>query len=173
MDRMESLVLQVAPSYENAKIREMEQFSWNLQGRQEIHEEGDAEGSSSILGDKYVVTTKVSHYVKLHFVRSLAMPDLDRVRAIEAEYFSLPFLEGPSLKWPIGLAVFFLIGVIVGNPQDPVTARLVFALFTGLCGYWVYVRHQKREVARSTSEASLARRAELASQLAAPSTVIA
>lgn len=165
MERTESLVVQVAPTYENAKIQQMEQFGWSLQGRQEIHEEGDAEGAPSIFGDTYVIKTKVSHYVKLHFVRPLSTPNLDRIKQIEAEYFSLPFPNGPSLKWPIGLAAFFFLGVIIGNPQDPVTGRLFFAVLTALCGFWVYRRVQRRNSARSTCEASLARQQELVEQL--------
>lgn len=47
MERTESIVVQVSPEYENAKIKEMEMFGWNLQGRQEIHEEGEAYGSQA------------------------------------------------------------------------------------------------------------------------------
>ena len=97
MERTESFVVQVAPSYENAKIQQMEQFGWSLQGRQEMHEEGDAEGAPSIFGDEYVIKTKVSHYVKLHFVRPLSIPNLDRIKLLEAQYFSLPFPNFPRL----------------------------------------------------------------------------
>jgi hypothetical protein len=165
MERTESLVVQVAPTYENAKIEQMEQFGWSLQGRQEIHEEGDAEGGPSIFGDAYVIKTKVSHYVKLHFARPLSTPHLDRIKPIEAEYFSLPFPGGPSLKWPIGLGAFFLLGVFIGNPQDPVAARVFFAVLTALCGFWVYRRVQTRELARSACAASLAKQKELVEQL--------
>ncbi|MCL0046559.1 hypothetical protein M1N18_01075 [Dehalococcoidales bacterium] len=34
---------------------------------------------------------EAEHHVKLHFARSLALPNLDRVREIESEYFNLPF----------------------------------------------------------------------------------
>lgn len=165
MERTESLVVQVAPSYENAKIQEMEQFGWILQGRQEIHQEGDAEGAPSIMGDSYVIRTKVSHYVKLHLVRPLSAQNLDRIRAIENEYFGLPFPGGPSLSWPLGLTVFCLLGVFIGSPEDPIAARLFFVMLTALCGYWVYKRWNKREHARLTCEASQARRKELVDQL--------
>lgn len=39
MERTESIVVQVAPDYENDRIKEMGMFGWNLQGRQEIHRE--------------------------------------------------------------------------------------------------------------------------------------
>lgn len=55
MERTESIVVQVAPDYENAKIKEMEMFGWNLQCRQEIHEEGEAYGRPS-----YIDSTNIS-----------------------------------------------------------------------------------------------------------------
>ena len=58
IEKTESTVVQVAPSYENAKIKEMENFGWNLQNRQEIHEEGDAYGGPSVFSDEYIIKTK-------------------------------------------------------------------------------------------------------------------
>lgn len=98
MERTESLVVQVAPSYENEKIQEMQAFRWNLHGRQELHEQGDAYGSPSLLNSStYVIKTSVSHYVKLHFVRPLSLPNLDQIRPLEEQYFALPFPEFPRL----------------------------------------------------------------------------
>lgn len=83
----------------------MEQFGWSLQGRQEIHEEGDAYGRPSYLSDNtYVIKTKVSHYVKLHFVRSLALTNLPSIKSLEQQYFSIPFPEFPRLL-PGGFAL--------------------------------------------------------------------
>jgi len=95
MERTESTVVQVAPDYENAKIEEMQMFGWSLQSRQEIHEEGDAYGRPSFLfDDEYIVKTKVYHYVKLHFVRSLGLPNLHEIRQLESKYF------GPEPSFP-------------------------------------------------------------------------
>ena len=33
MEQTESVVVQVAPDYENMRIKEMEMFGWNLHGR--------------------------------------------------------------------------------------------------------------------------------------------
>lgn len=104
MERTESIVVQVAPDYENLKIKEMEAFGWNLQGRQEIHEEGEAYGRPSFIdSSEYIIKTKVYHYVKLHFTRSLSLPNLERIKALEAQYFSLPFPKFPRLAPPGGL----------------------------------------------------------------------
>lgn len=109
MGRTESIVVQVAPAYENAKIKEMEMFGWNLHGRQEIHEKGDAYGRPDFLDrSTYLITTKVHHYVKLHFVRSLDLPNLDKIRELENEYRSLSVPRFPSIVPPGGI-----IGIIV------------------------------------------------------------
>jgi len=109
MERTESIVIQVTPAYENAKIKEMQLFGWNLQGRQEVHEEGDAYGRPSYLDrTTYLIKTKVYHYVKLHFVRSLSLPNLDKIRELENEYLSLPVPRFPSIVPPGGI-----IGIIV------------------------------------------------------------
>src|SRR5229473_2282344 len=111
MERTESCVVQVAPSYENEKIKEMEEFAWNLQGRQEIHEQGEAFGRPSYLDSTtYLVKTTVNQYVKLHFVRSRDLPNGDKIRSLENEYFGLncvpppPLVPGPAILllfwWP-------------------------------------------------------------------------
>lgn len=109
MERTESIVVQVAPDYENVKIKEMESFGWNLHGRQEIHEKGDAYGRPSFIDrSEYIIKTKVYHYVKLHFTRSLSLPNLERIKALEAKYFSLPFPKFPRLAPPGGLFGFII-----------------------------------------------------------------
>ncbi len=97
MEQTESKVVQVAPNYENNKIQEQQIFGWNLHGRQEMHEEGNTEGGPNLLGDGYTVKTQVSTYVKLHFVRSMEMPNIGRIRELETEYNSLARPQYPSL----------------------------------------------------------------------------
>jgi hypothetical protein len=98
MERTESAVIQVAPEYEQAKIKEIETFGWSLQGRQEVHEEGEAYGRPSFIdSSEYIIKTKVYLYVKLHFVRSLSLPNIERVKVLEDQYFSLPFPNFPRL----------------------------------------------------------------------------
>lgn len=145
MERTESVVVQVAPDYENEKIKEMEMFGWNLQSRQEMHVEGDAEGRPSITGSSYVVKTKVSHYVKLHFVRDLTLPDLSQIKSIESEYFGLPFPMPPAIKsflWP---ALFILAGIIsLTNPERGAGIG-GFVVLAGLGGWWFFSKIKKRQ----------------------------
>ncbi len=117
MERTESVIIQVAPDYENDKIKEMEQFGWNLQGRQEIHEEGQAFGRPSYLDSStYIIKRTVHHYVKLHFVRSLALPNLEQIRALEQRYFELlnssPVLPSPPALLPARSSIVNVLLVI-------------------------------------------------------------
>lgn len=108
MERTESIVIQVAPDYENEKIREMELFGWNLQGRQELHEEGEAFAQRSIWSDDYIIKTKVYNYVKLHFVRDLNLPNFKEIHKLEDQYYSLSVPKYPSLIPPGGIFGFIL-----------------------------------------------------------------
>jgi hypothetical protein len=172
LGRIESIVVQVAPSYENDKIQEMQIFGWNLQGRQEIHEEGDAYGRPSYVSDStYVVKTKVRHYVKLHFTRSLSLPNIDKVKQIEAEYFSLPFPGPASLVGPIVVMVFFGIGIFpaIGamsqNMAEGFGLLVVYGVFVGLGYLWLQSRLKKRREAAATCGKSARRMKELRSAL--------
>lgn len=109
MERTESVVVQVAPDYENEKIKEMEIFGWNLQGRQEIHEEGEAYGRPSYIdSNEYLIKTTVYRYVKLHFKRSLNLPNLEKIKELEEQYYSLSFPKFPHLFPPGGIWGFTL-----------------------------------------------------------------
>lgn len=149
MERTESTVVQVSPDYENDKIREMEAFGWNLQGRQEIHQEGDAYGRPSYLDNSaYIVKTKVSHYVKLHFVRALSLPNLGNIRQLEMEYDNLPFPAPAPIGWPLGVTGFFSIGVfgVIGG-AIPLKLLPVYAVFVALGVLWLTSRMKKRGAA--------------------------
>ena len=125
MQRTESTIVQVAPDYENPMIKHMEGFGWNLAERQEIHEEGDTEGDFSLSSklfstyDEYVVKTRVSKYVKLHFARDRSLPNLAEIRTLEEEDNELE-REIPSLPW---LPSLFTIG----------------GLLIWLFGYWFVI----------------------------------
>jgi hypothetical protein len=169
---MESTVIQVSPDYENEKIQEMEMFGWALQGRQEIHEEGDAYGRPSLVNSStYVIKTKVSHYVKLHFVRSLGLPHLQDAKNLEAEYFNLPFMTPPGLAWPIGFTVFGILGVIISlamitQPGSPGLFGIVMYSVWILLSYrWVGSRKKKRAAAEANNRASLTRMEEIRTQV--------
>lgn len=183
MERTESIVVQVAPSYENERITEMEKFGWNLQGRQEIHEMGNAYVRPE--GDTYVIKQQVSHYVKLHFIRSLNLPNLDEIKRIESEYFNLPFPPSPSQTWPIGcIGVSLLltmctacsgIGLLLFGMSEnrnsitemmPIAIFLVSGMLPGLAGlvpgiFWYRSNSKKKEIALQICQQSAEKVREL------------
>jgi len=163
MERTESTVVQVSPDYENSKIKEMEMFGWNLQGRQEIHEKGEAYGRPSYLSNStYVVKTTVKHYVKLHFIRSLSLPNLDKIKQIESEYFSLQFPTPPSLTWPVIILGSGILGLFGGLRLIPGAI-----LFLAVGGFWLNSRIKKRKVTMEKCAQIARRMNELKSQLQA------
>mgnify|MGYP000676688292 CR=1 FL=1 len=108
MERYESIVMQVDPAYENVMIKEMVMFGWNLHGRQEVRQPGEKAYVKRDIYANLFIEEEVSHYVKLHFTRSLNLPNLDEIRELEKEYFSLSPPQFPSLIPPGGI-----IGIIV------------------------------------------------------------
>lgn len=88
MERWESKVVKVNPEDENKKIEQMQLFGWNLKNREEIYREDEQE--EEIL---------VDHYVALHFVRDLNLPNLTEIKKIESEFFSLTY---PGIPFLIG-----------------------------------------------------------------------
>lgn len=149
-------------------------FGWNLQGRQEIHEEGDAYGHLSGVSDStYVVKTKVRHYVKLHLTRNLNLPNLEKVKYIEGEYFGLAFPRPVSLVGPIVVMGFFGFGVLPAFAQmsQNVGAGLgmlvIYSVFVGLGYLWLKSRLKKRRDAAVTCAKSMQRMQELRADLTA------
>ena len=161
--RTESTVVQVAPDCENDLIREMGIFGWNLQGRQEIHEERESLGKEAVFSDRYIIKTKISHYVKVSLVRNLALPNLDKVRRLEAEYRSLPyprFAGAKSYLWPILILLLAVYGGSRGQPGDAQNALILGAL----AGIWLAIKialFLNRTKIRAETEQ---RRQELAAQ---------
>ena len=165
MERTESAVVQVAPNYENEKIQEMQGFGWSLQGRQEMRVEGDAYGRPSYLDSTtYLIKTKVSHYVKLHFIRSLSIANLERIRALEAEYNSLPFPSPASLKGPGCLTVFGVLAVLSGVLQFRtvgVFGLIVYGAILVAGILWFQSASKKSSAARDICAASAQRMQEI------------
>ncbi len=159
MERTESVVVQVAPNGEQEKIKEMAVFRWNLQNRQEFHEEGDVEGRPSMLAEfnnTYVITTKVHHYVKLHFVRSLNLKGYGEIKRIEDECRKQSFPKQASFKsylFPIGLLALGVFSVFGAFPPDMESSSSTTVVFV-IGGFWLAIKIlllKKRQVTRHAS----------------------
>jgi hypothetical protein len=192
MERTESKVLSVAPHSENDAIKEMSLFGWNLQGRQEILGPlREAETPNSLLGSigrsvgeeiTGKKTYQYDHYVKLHFVRDLGLPNLPRIKELEQEAHNLPSPENPSLRGPYfilvcgygGLILGFLMAVtalfLKGTESSGV---LAFGLFVALVSVayiyggkkWLKSRKQKQQSAQAIREQSQRRAEEIGKEL--------
>jgi len=175
MERKESIVIQVAPNYENEKIREMEKFGWELQNRQEIHESGVAFATRTSGDGNYVINQLVSKYVKLHFARSLSFPNLDKIKLIESEYFNLSFPSAPSLIWPYIFTLFWVPGIIIGLVFMAIpwsvtrVLGIVMIIVNGLLVLagrsWIHKRRNAQKAADRVCEQSTRRAKELIAQV--------
>jgi zinc-ribbon domain len=169
--RTESIVLSVPPSFENECIKERELFGWNLQNRQEVighlrlaetpDNLGHAIWQGAVEGATGKKTLEYDHYVKLHFARSVALPNLSRIKQLESEYFSLPFPGAKGILWPVIFTLMPVPGALValsdplgkhGGPGLPVLVGAIVWIILGL--RWVRGRRQKRAAAASTCAAS-------------------
>lgn len=161
MSRTESIVVSVPPALENAKIAEMSMFAWSLQSRQEIvgHIRKDTTSDGLVTailrgafeGATSASTTEYVHYVKLHFVRELSLPDLQRIRQLESEYRSLPAPPETSLKGPGYFTLFGVVGIVgclifVNEPGTPGWPGVImYVIWTALGFLWMWYRLSKRE----------------------------
>ncbi|MDP1814639.1 MAG: hypothetical protein Q8K92_09355 [Leadbetterella sp.] len=163
--RTESIVIQVAPNYENEKIKEMEMFGWDMHGRQEIHQQGDAYGRPSYLDNStYLIKTKVSSYVKLHFIRQLSLPNIDKIKQIESEYFDVSFPALPSTASYILPTILILVGLmLVLDSGAPGLVALL--LLGGGGGYLFYSNIKTRNKNLKLCAQGAAKQAEIITKL--------
>ena len=144
--KTESVVIQVAPSYEQQKISEMESFGWSLANRQEIQERGDSKETNDVFGGGRTKTTQIRSYVKLHFTRSLDLLNIEKIHVLETEMGGLVF---PEKKGYVTL--------------------VLLCLFWPLIPVWIYlmVKRSKHnnEVIQPQIDKALARRSDLVSQI--------
>lgn len=112
MSRTESKSIQVHPNNEQQQIDLMQKFHWSLINSQEIK---NIDNHLERRGDDLYQVKKSEHYVKLTFSRSLGLPNLDKIRQLENNFFAL---RAPRL-FPLGvwlwiiLALFYGIGIIL------------------------------------------------------------
>jgi hypothetical protein len=161
MERAQSTIIQVAPQYENEKIREMELFGWSLQSRQEIHQEGDAYGRPSFTGSSYIIKVKVSHYVKLHFVRNVSLPNLPQIREIEDEYSNLAFPPLPSFTVPAIFTAVGAFGVLGGLSSGMGFVIFGYLVWASLGVLWLVIRGNKRTNIKALLEKNATKAQEL------------
>lgn len=120
MARTESKSIQVHPSDEQSQINLMQRFQWNLLNSQEIK---TVDNRLERRGDTIYQTSNTEHYIKLVFNRDLNLPNLDEIKRLEQEFFSLPYPNYPSaFGCFMAIGLFILFAVVWG-----ICAGLVFA----------------------------------------------
>jgi hypothetical protein len=182
MEQTESVVVQVGPDYENDKIAEMEKFGWNLQNRQEVVGHlREAETPDSLLaavgrgmleGATGKKTYEYDHYAKLHFVRPKSLPEVNKIRALEAEYRALPLPGSPGgLLWPVLFTLMPTPAAVacladpLGKAGTPGLGLLIVAIPWFLLGiYWIKKRTRKRAEASAVRAASYKRAQEIVAE---------
>jgi len=179
MERTESIVVSVPPDDENTTIRQMSFFGWNLQGRQEVV--GHLR-QAEIPNNLFVAmgrgaweeatgrkTYEYDHYVKLHFIRSLELPNLQRVKELQSEFVTLRWPQPPSLVWPVILTLVPIPGGLMmladplGKQGSPGLVGLVLVVIPWiLLGVrWIKRRSRRAREARETCSASSKRADEI------------
>jgi len=114
--RTESLSIQVHPQDEQQQINFMQNFYWSLLGSQEIK---NIDNRLERRGDTLYQVHKSEHYVKLVFSRDLEIPNLDKIKKLETEFFALEKPKFPKLFpifpwWAWGIsALFYGAGLVI------------------------------------------------------------
>lgn len=137
MARTESLSIQVHPNDEQSQINLMQRFYWELLSSQEIK---TVDSSLEKRGDKIYSVTKSENYIKLVFKRDLATPNLDKIKKLENEYFSLNYPTSPGLK---GAIILMVIGLICLFSGEGTGIGLGLAILAGGI-FWLVKKIQKR-----------------------------
>ncbi|MCL4510252.1 MAG: hypothetical protein M1470_04205 [Bacteroidetes bacterium] len=135
MARTESKSIQVHPSDEQNQINLMQRFHWNLQNSQEINVK---DSHLETRGNDLVSVTESQHYVKLLFTRDLDTPNLDKLKALENEYFSMQLPKKPGFVAPVVVTILALpILSGLGAAMGAVGAVLGFILAIVGGVFWI------------------------------------
>lgn len=118
MARTESKSIQVHPRDEQAQIDLMQRFHWSLLNSQEIK---TVDNHLEQRGNSIHSVTNTENYVKLVFSRDLELPNLDKIKRLEEEFFSLSYPNYPDYPTPIGC--FMVVGLAI-----------LFAVVAGIIG---------------------------------------
>lgn len=138
MSRTESISIQTHPDDEQEQINLMQMFHWNLLSSQEIK---TLDSGLERRGDTIYSVTKSENYVKLVFQRELNTPNLDKIKELEDEYFSLDYPNSPGLKWSL---ITIGIGLIVGFSASQVPVNVFGVLILAGGAYWLVKTIKKR-----------------------------
>lgn len=142
MARTESKSIQVHPRNEQAQIDLMQKFHWSLLNSQEIK---TIDNHMETRGDDLYQVTNTEHYIKLTFSRDLELPNLNEVKRLEQEYFSLRYPTYP--KAFTGLMAFGLV-ILFAVIASSINGALAFIVVAGAyAAYFFMVYTPKKQAA--------------------------
>ncbi|HEY0376247.1 MAG TPA: hypothetical protein VGC87_04750 [Pyrinomonadaceae bacterium] len=153
MPRTESMTIQVHPNDEQSQINLMQHFHWSLLSTQEIK---TIDSHLERRGDKIYQITNSANYIKLAFSRELNLPNLDEVRRLEKEYFSLPTPVYPGMTLGVVLAVLIL--VIFGAATRNFGIGLILAIGAFVAFYIYGYTPKKKSADEAASQTESTRR---------------
>lgn len=162
MARTESISIQVHPNDEQNQINLMQRFYWNLLSSQEIK---TVDSSLEKRGDTIYSVTKSENYIKLVFQRDLDTLNLDKIKQLENEYFSLEYKKPPKFTGPIILIVIGLIILLGGGGTADLAGFGVMLVILAGGIYWLVKKIQKRKQVSEIYLANNKKREEILSQV--------
>ncbi len=155
MGRTESFSIQVHPNDEQAQINLMQRFGWNLLSSQEIKV---MDSHLERRGDTIQSVTKSEHYIKLVFSREVDMPNLDRIKRLESEYFSFSY---PGKKGFVGAIIILIISIICFAGVEGIAGVAAGVLFLALFAFLVYITVKKNKELQELANSNARRQQEI------------
>ena len=111
--RVETLIRDAAPHDAETQINLSARFHWRLKSSQRVrtehvrvptedtHPEQKDEEASPAIETSPVTETEIEDFIQLVFERDIDEPNIDRIRALEAEYFSIVYPTKPGFMLPV------------------------------------------------------------------------
>jgi hypothetical protein len=151
MSRSESTSFQVHPNDEQKQIKLMEAFHWSLLNSQEVK---TVDSHLERRGDNIYSVTNSEHYVKLTFSRELDLPNLDKIKQLEHQFFSLPVPDFPKL-FPGTVLLYLVLTLFYGA-----------GIAIWLAYFFLYYSPKKEEAVR-VAQSNAEERGQIMNQLEA------
>lgn len=97
-------------------------------------------------GEKIYSVTNSETYVKLIFQRDIDIPNIEKIKELEKQYFALEYKKMPKFTAPIILILFGLIFFIACILVGYFAGSLIFLVLNAVLIYWFVKLYQKRKI---------------------------
>lgn len=135
MAKFESKSISVAPAQEQDVIAKHEMFGWQLLSSNEVYNQ---DSHLEQRGDEIWNVTNTTNYVKLVFQRDTEIPNIEKIRSLEKEYWhyneiSAVYPSAPSWKFRILLPIVLALPGILTSNVVLMLAGLVLGIAVVIC----------------------------------------